>query len=118
MNNLRKSVLIAASIGLILVSNACSKPVASTTVSGATTVNISNNAFQPGTMTARVGTTVNFYNMMGQVTLVGKSGFMMGSFSGMMMQTGTGFQYTFNTPGTYVVGVSGQNFQCTIKVVS
>jgi plastocyanin len=69
-------------------------------------------------MTARVGTTVTFYNMMSSVTLIGKSGFMMGSFGGTSMMTGGSYQYTFSVPGTYVVGASGQNFQCTITIVS
>jgi VCBS repeat-containing protein len=70
-------------------------------------------------MVARAGTTVTFTNnMAGQMTLVGKSGFMMGSFGGMATMMGGSYQYTFNSPGTYVVAVSGQNIQCTITVIS
>ena len=42
----------------------------------------------------------------------------MGSFGGTSMMTGGSYQYTFSVPGTYVVGASGQNFQCTITIVS
>jgi plastocyanin len=120
MNNLRRSISVIATIGLILLANACSSPrTVTATVSGASSVNVATSGFQPSMMVARTGTTVTFVNnMTGQMTLVGNSGFMMGSFGGMMMQMGGSYQYTFNTPGTYVVGVSGQNIRCTITVVS
>ena len=129
-------ILAVGSLCMILFANACNpnktitatntttvttSPTTAATgtiVTGTATINIANNAFQPSMMTARVGTTVNFYNMMGPITLVGSSGFMMGSFGGMMMQTGGGYQYTFNSPGVYVISASGQNFQCTITVIS
>src|SRR5450759_4327691 len=123
MKKLNWPILFVAILCVVLLANACSTPkivtitntatvTASQTVSGNATINIANNAFQPSMMTARVGTTVNFYNMMGPITLVGTSGFAMGPFGGMMMQTGGGYQYTFNSPGTYVVSASGQNFIC------
>jgi len=139
MNKLHRAILIAAALSMSLVAAACSKnntttatstvtvtasPTTSsttaplTTVSGNVTVNIADNAFQPSMMTARVGTTVNFYNMMGPLTLVGNSGFMMGAFGGMMMQTGGSYQYTFNSPGSYVVSATGQSYICTITIVS
>jgi plastocyanin len=141
MKKLNWPILFVAILCVVLLANACSTPktvtitntttvtasqttttvtntTSLTTVSGNATINIANNAFQPSMMTARVGTTVNFYNMMGPITLVGTSGFAMGPFGGMMMQTGGGYQYTFNSPGTYVVSASGQNFICTITVVS
>jgi len=69
-------------------------------------------------MMARVGTTITFTNnLVGQMTLVGMSGFT-GTFGGMMMNMGGDYQYTFNTPGVYVVAVSGQSIQCVITVVA
>jgi plastocyanin len=146
MKNLKWPILFIAILSVVMLTNACSTPktvtttntatvtasqttttvttttspttTSLTTVSGTATINVANNAFQPPMMTARVGTTINFYNMMGPLTLVGTSGFTMGSFGGMMMQTGGGYQYTFNSPGTYVVSASGQSFICTITVVS
>jgi plastocyanin len=120
MKNPNWSILIIASLCLILLANACntSKTV-TTTVSGSSSISVTTNGFQPSMMTARVGTTVTFANNMGgPMTLVGTSGFMMGSFGGMMMQMGGSYPYTFNTPGVYVVSVSGQSIRCTITVVS
>ena len=134
--NLKKlnwSILPVAAICVILFANACSinKTVTNTatvtvsqtnapiiTISGPVTINIVNNSFQPSMMTAKVGTIVTFYNMMGRITLVGYTGFGMTSFGGIMMQTGNSYKYIFDSPGVYVVSASGQSFQCTITVVS
>jgi plastocyanin len=120
--NIKKAfwmTLAVISLTAILAGSACNNTkTVTTTVSGAGSVIVNTNGFQPSMMTARVGTTVTFTNNMGgPMTLVGNSGFMMGSFGGMMMQMGGAYQYTFNSPGTYVVGVSGQGIRCTITVV-
>jgi plastocyanin len=131
MKNVNRSILMFTILCAVLFANACnankaamSASTASVTTSvclttaGNATVNIINNEFQPQMMTARVGTTVTFNNNMGPITLVGNSGFMAGSFGGMMMQTGGSYQYTFSSPGVYVVSASGQSFICTITVIS
>jgi plastocyanin len=130
MKNVNRSILMVTILCAALFANACgaNKTIATITTSvtasvclttaGNATVNITNNEFQPQMMTARVGTTVTFNNTMGPLTLVGNSGFTMGSFGGMMMQTGGSYQYTFSSPGVYVVSASGQSFICTITVVS
>ena len=131
MKKVNRSILMFTILCAVLFANACnankaamSASTASVTTSvclttaGNATVNIINNEFQPQMMTARVGTAVTFNNNMGPITLVGNSGFMAGSFGGMMMQTGGSYQYTFSSPGVYVVSASGQSFICTITVIS
>jgi plastocyanin len=122
MKKMLFSILAIVALSALLVACACTggKTVTTTntvTVSGTASITVNSNGFQPSTMMARVGTTITFNNNMGSaMSLMGKSGFS-GPFGGMMMQMGGNYPFTFNTPGTYVVAVSGQNLQCTITIV-
>ena len=132
MKKVNWPILTAAMLCAVFFANACNAnatTVSSTssaaisasvclTTAGSATVNIMNNAFQPQMMTARAGTTVTFNNKMGPLTIIGNSGFMMGTFGGMMMQTGGTYQYTFSSPGVYVISAEGQSFVCTITVIA
>jgi plastocyanin len=129
---IRKSLLITAVVLAVLALAACSTTsdaTTTTTAAGATTtttagttttadssttVTIQNFAFEPGTLTVTVGTTVTWVNNDGTTHTVTADG---GTFDSGSLAAGETFQFTFDQVGDFTYHCSiHSTMQGTISV--